>query len=350
MSMNGKKRYGTNKILEMAKSAERGVSGQKKQEIFAAYEKAREELLSGPADAVPQAEKSAESAEAKSQILMMSALCKRAAIAAAAIAVCGLLLFAVGRTLKRPPEPDNATVKNVDTAIEEQFTTVVIDDAEGKTAPEIMRPDEKKDSMLMSGFTFDSVQDMSMDRVSMTVPWILRPYQTAEWDGEAQALCLVTVQNIDFSQVNAGQGTHVPITIRIDRIFHSTSGFDLVENASIVTQDSSVWFAAETGYSLHHPQEDVPVTEVGAQYIVTVTKSGDGARYRVAAHTIPIDGQSRVISGDYGPLVWGTVQLGSGKRVLLPREELYKKMALGDDVVDCSEELIRMYVETSEGS
>ena len=57
-----------------------------------------------------------------------------------------------------------------------------------------------------------------------------------------------------------------------------------------------------------------------------------------------------MISGDYGPLVWGTVQLGSGKRVLLPREELYKKMALGDDVVDCSEELIRMYVETSEGS
>ncbi|MBQ6660386.1 MAG: hypothetical protein IJM57_03030 [Lachnospiraceae bacterium] len=350
MSADGKKRNGTKEVLETARAAERGVSGQKRQEIFAAYARLREEMLSGPADAGQQEKQLSGTVNAKPQgIFTLSELCRRASAAAAAIVVLGVLFFVIGKITTGTSQPKGEELDE-DTATALQFTESKDYNLSPEPSPGVTRPGETEDSAWMAEFDFVGMQEMTTDRIEVTAERILAPYREAEWDGTAQALCLVTLQSIDLSGVGNAQGTHAPITLRIDRICQSTADFDRTENDVIVTQDRSFWFAKENGYVLNHPQGEIPMTEVGAQYIVTIARSGDDATYTVSAHTIPIDGQSRVLSGDYGPLVWGSVRIGDGSQILVPREKIYKKMALGDDVVCCSEELIRRYVEGGESA
>ena len=335
MSADGKKRNGTKEILETAKAAERGVSGQKKQEIFAAYARVREEMLSGSENAKPQG------------IFTLSVLCRRASAAAAAIVVLGLLFFVIGKITTGTSQPKEEK-PGEDTATALQFTESKDYNLSVEPSPGVPRPGETDDSSLMAKFDFVGMQELASDCAAVTAERILAPYREAEGDGTAQALCLVTVQSIDLTGVGGAQGTHAPITLHINRIYQSTANFDRAENDVIVTQDRSVWFAKENGYELNHPQGEIPMTEVGAQYIVTIVRSDDNATYTVSAHTIPIDGQNRVLSGDHGSTVRGSVRIGDGFQMLVPRENIYKKMALGDDVVRCSEELIRRYVEGGE--
>lgn len=395
-----RKRPGIKDIMAMAKAAETGISEQKKQEIFESIVEARKDAADALFMTVPTEEKTVAPDEAAAKETVRrrataatpahraaawTVLTGRTMWAAAAVVLCGIVFFAFGRLMKEISKTNSVGKQTgiqgeeTDDSLQEKFTSkpeeqgedasvgTDIDGAtENHTIVDYNDPAEEDQwKNVVKAWTEQkhfTNAGIPADRITMSAEVLLDLIQeTNRDDPEAEylAICLVTVQDIDYARCNDdGSASFPPITVRIDKIYKSVSWFDLKENDVITTGDNSVWTKREGGYEVTHREVVIPITEVGAQYIVCVMKADPsrrdaeryaaGAKYTLQAHTIPLTGQNSAVSG-MRLYLSGSVRLGNGQNAQVPREKIYECMNLEDDVVRCSEELIRMFITGESG-
>ena len=176
-----------------------------------------------------------------------------------------------------------------------------------------------------------NIIENNIDRPAIYAEWVLRTctYDSDNPYTEGAAICLITLMRVDTEKCVEDKGTMVPFTIRIDQVLVSNGYFKNKSGDIIEASDFSYWFKSGDGYIVNAYGGHVPVAVEGAQYIALIAKETDErieqlsfpSEFSVNAYTIPIIDES-----------------------IIPREEIYKKIDLYDDVQKCSEELIEMFI------
>ncbi len=174
--------------------------------------------------------------------------------------------------------------------------------------------------------SFDSIMDT--DRVDMVTVSEYLLSSNAFKGSSSKAICIVTVKNIHKDSCEPEKGKKVPITVRIDTIIDSSSAFSLKTGDTITLGESSVWTQDEKGYTVSYRDGIIPITEEGSQYILLISEVDEriaetywpGLKYKAKALTIPIN-----------------------KNNDLSNSEIYEKMKLPDDVIQCSETFINLF-------
>ncbi len=122
--------------------------------------------------------------------------------------------------------------------------------------------------------------------VVMPVLGVIECLDSNERDGKISAVCLITVRNIDYTQITEKPSV-IPFELSIDKIYDKTSFFTESEGAIVSGFDGSRWYVSNDTVTVQHCETDIPVSEVGKQYVVLISRSSDDDVYGVFGLSFP---------------------------------------------------------------
>ncbi len=136
--------------------------------------------------------------------------------------------------------------------------------------------------------------DDLVERAHVSLEILDRIIELSKDSDNGFAMCVVTVVDIDLSDVNAESSIRVPLTLRIEKIISKNNSCHLKEKDSLITADYSRWTKSEDEYLVSFSEGVVPITERSMQYIVCLTERSSlgglsfDVQYQVSNYTIPI--------------------------------------------------------------
>ena len=267
------------------------------------------------------------------------------------IAAVACILCLIVVTLVLAPILKSRMQSQNDAPILQDNTSPVIGNTEGSTAPAIENTEGSTENENSSmGLSVVCSPDHSADYADRSYDSLKRMHLLSLTEDIGNALCLVTVVDIDLSDVSSATvGVRVPMTLRIDRVIFSNDAFDMTQGESFLTADYSFWSRTEEDYSVHYSFGAIPITEQGAQYIVVLYEHGPfddisfDIKYRASSCTIPI--ASSAMSADEIATIYAQIQLPKSEREL--SIQLVKEQ-FGENYVPSFDEVETIFQEKME--